>query len=89
MTTPSDATSAPVPDATLDLRRDVCPITYVRTKLKLESMAPGAVLEVWLSRDEAVRGVPRSAQEDGHQVLSLEPQVDGSWRLLLQNNRRI
>jgi tRNA 2-thiouridine synthesizing protein A len=89
VTTPSDPMSPPVPDATLDLRRDVCPITYVRTKLKLESMAPGAVLEVWLSRDEAVRGVPRSAQEDGHQVLSLEPQVDGSWRLLLQNNRRI
>ena len=89
MTTPSDAMSERVPDATLDLRRDVCPITYVRTKLKLESMAPGTVLEIWLSRDEAVRGVPRSAQEDGHQVLSLEPQVDGSWRLLLRNNRRI
>jgi TusA-related sulfurtransferase len=88
VSTPSDAMAGRVADATLDLRGDVCPITYVRTKLKLESMAPGAVLEIWLSRDEAVRGVPRSAQEDGHQVLSLEPQVDGSWRLLLRNNRR-
>ncbi len=76
------------PDATLDLRRDICPITYVRTKLKLESMAPGAVLEIFLSSDEAIQGVPRSAQEDGHRVLTLEPQVDGSWRLLLENNRR-
>lgn len=88
MTAKGEAISGRVPDATLDLRRDVCPITYVRTKLKLESMAPGAVLEIWLSRDEAVRGVPRSAQEDGHQVLALEPQIDGSWRLLLLNNRR-
>jgi TusA-related sulfurtransferase len=77
------------PDATLDLRREVCPMTYVRTKLKLESMADGTVLEVLLSADESVRGVPRSAQEDGHSVLRLERQVDGSWRLLLINKRRI
>ncbi len=76
--------SAVTPDATLDLRRDVCPITYVRTKIKLESMAQGAVLEILLSGDEAVRGVPRSAQEDGHRVLALELDVDGSWRLLLR-----
>jgi len=77
--------NAPFPDATLDLRREVCPMTYVRTKLKLESMAPGAVLEVFLSSDEAVQGVPRSAREDGHEILSLEPQVDQSWRLLVRN----
>jgi tRNA 2-thiouridine synthesizing protein A len=76
--------NAVTPDATLDLRREVCPITYVRTKLKLESMAQGAVLEIFLSRDEAAQGVPQSAQEDGHRVLALERQVDGSWRLLLQ-----
>jgi TusA-related sulfurtransferase len=79
---------SPTPDASLDLRRDVCPITYVRTKLRLESLAPGAVLEIFLSGDEAVQGVPRSAREDGHRILALEPQADGSWRLLLENNRR-
>jgi tRNA 2-thiouridine synthesizing protein A len=76
---------AAAPDATLDLRRELCPMTYVRTKLKLESMAPGAVLEVFVSSDEAVEGVPRSAREDGYEILSLEPQVDQSWRLLLRN----
>ena len=76
--------SAVSPEATLDLRHEVCPITYVRTKIKLESLAPGAVLEILLSGDEAVRGVPRSAEEDGHQVLALKRNVDGSWRLLLR-----
>lgn len=80
--------SGPSPVASLDLRRELCPMTYVRTKLKLESMAPGAVLEVFLSSDEAVHGVPRSAREDGYEVLSLEPQVDGSWRLLLRNDNQ-
>ncbi len=80
--------STPVPDETLDIRREVCPMTYVRTKLKLESMARGAVLEVFLSSDEAVQGVPRSAREDGYEVLELEPQVDGSWRLLLRNDNQ-
>jgi TusA-related sulfurtransferase len=80
--------NAPAPDASLDLRRELCPMTYVRTKLKLESMAPGAVLEVFVSGDEAVQGVPRSAREDGYEILSLEPQVDHSWRLLLRNGNQ-
>jgi tRNA 2-thiouridine synthesizing protein A len=63
-------------------------MTYVRTKIKLESMAHGAVLEVFLSSDEAVQGVPRSAREDGYEVLKLEPQLDGSWRLLLRNDNQ-
>ena len=37
-----------MPDAQLDLRRTPCPINFVRTKLHLEQMTPGALLEVWL-----------------------------------------
>ncbi len=72
------------PDDSVDITREVCPMTYVRTKLKLEALRPGAVLEVWLRGEEPLRNVPRSAREEGHQVLSLEEQGEGRWRLLLR-----
>jgi len=59
-------------------------MTYVRTKLALEALAPGDVLEVRLRGEEPRRNVPASAREEGHAVLSLTAQADGSDVLLLQ-----
>jgi TusA-related sulfurtransferase len=58
-------------------------MTYVRTKLKLETLAAGQVLEVWLCGEEPLRNVPRSAREEGHEVLALE-EAGERWRLLLR-----
>jgi TusA-related sulfurtransferase len=54
--------------ATLDIRDVTCPLTWVRTKLALEAMAPGEELLVLLSAGEAMENVPRSAREAGHEV---------------------
>jgi molybdopterin/thiamine biosynthesis adenylyltransferase/TusA-related sulfurtransferase len=70
--------------ATLDITREVCPMTYVRTKLQLEALSPGDVLEVLLAGEEPLKNVPRSARDEGHEVLSVNPQPGGSWRLLLR-----
>jgi len=72
------------PAATVDITREVCPMTYVRTKLGLESIQPGQVLEVLMQGEEPLRNVPRSAQEEGHEVLLLEAKPGGTWRLLLR-----
>ena len=72
------------PDAHLDIRREVCPMTFVRTKLALEQLPPGGVLEVLLRGDEPMRNVPGNARDEGHEVLSLEPVGDGSYRLWLR-----
>ncbi|HME90774.1 MAG TPA: sulfurtransferase TusA family protein [Myxococcaceae bacterium] len=79
----------PVPNASLDITREVCPMTYVRTKLKLESMADGEVLEVFLRGEDPVKSVPRSAVEEGHELLSLELAAAGTWRMLLRKKRRL
>ncbi len=71
------------PAAQLDITRDICPMTYVRVKLAMEKLERGAVLEVRLKGDEPTRNVPRSLKEDGHEVLSLEPLGDGTFRLLI------
>jgi len=61
-----------VPGRTLDITGLVCPMTWVRTKLELERMAPGEVLVVTCPEGEALENVPRSAAAAGHDV-----RVDG------------
>jgi TusA-related sulfurtransferase len=53
---------------TLDITELRCPMTWVRTKLELERMAPGEALEVRCPEGEALENVPRSAAEAGHEV---------------------
>ncbi len=71
---------------TVDITREVCPMTYVRTRLALEALNDGESLEVLLRGDEPLENVPRSVKDDGHRVLSLEPlpQGDGTWRLVIE-----
>ncbi len=58
----------------LDITSDVCPMTFVRTKLLLERMALGDVAEVRLNDGEPLVNVPRSARELGHVVELLGPE---------------
>jgi TusA-related sulfurtransferase len=59
--------------ATLDLTGVVCPLNWVRAKLKLEELDPGDELTLLLDPGEPIESVPRSAAEDGHDVT-----VDGT-----------
>ena len=70
--------------AVLDITRDVCPMTFVRTRLALDRLLPGSLLLVRLQGDEPRRNVPRTATELGHAVLSLTDEADGTAVLLLR-----
>lgn len=56
---------------TLDITKDHCPMTFVRTKLKLSQIAEGDILEVLLTEGEPLTNVPRTAVEQGYNVLSI------------------
>ena len=67
----------PVQDVTvLDLRGVMCPLNYVKTKLKLEMMDDGERLEVWLDAGDPIKNVPMSLRNDGHKVLGEDPLED-------------
>lgn len=60
------------PDAEMDLRGTPCPINFVRTKLRLEQMAPGSVLEVWLDPGEPIEQLPDSLRMEGYGIEQIE-----------------
>ena len=64
------------PHQTIDITAEVCPMTFVRTKLRLERMKPGEILSVRLKGEEPLRNVPRAAREEGHGILSIEDAGD-------------
>jgi tRNA 2-thiouridine synthesizing protein A len=68
----------------IDISSDICPMTFVRTRLALDRMAPGETLLVTLKGEEPLRNVPRSATEQGHEVLSVETDPSGISRLLIR-----
>jgi TusA-related sulfurtransferase len=74
----------PEPAQTLDITREVCPMTFVHTRLALDRLAPGEVLLVLLRGEEPRLNVPRTAVAQGHQVLAQEDGADGITRLLLR-----
>ncbi|MEK6526929.1 MAG: sulfurtransferase TusA family protein, partial [Nitrospirota bacterium] len=59
--------------AVFDLRGVMCPLNYVKTKLKLEMMDAGERLEVWLDAGDPIKNVPMSLRNDGHKILAEEP----------------
>lgn len=60
------------PDDQLDLRGTPCPINFVRTKLRLQQMSPGALLEVWLDAGEPIEQVPDSLVIEGYLIEKIE-----------------
>ncbi|MGB7084123.1 MAG: sulfurtransferase TusA family protein [Phormidesmis sp.] len=59
-------------DKQLDLRGTPCPLNFVRTKLTLEKMAPGSLLEVWLDPGEPIEQVPDSLRMDGYDIEAID-----------------
>jgi len=71
-------------DARLDLSGVACPMNFVKTKLQLEEMDAGQLLEVIIDDGEPIRNVPRSVQAEGHKILKNEKLPDGHFKLVIE-----
>ena len=69
---------------TLDITKEHCPMTFVKTKLKLAQIAEGDILEVLLTEGEPLDNVPRSATELGYKVLSTEKVEGTTYKVTIQ-----
>lgn len=70
-------------DHRINITNDICPMTFVKTKLKLETMSSGEVLEVTLREGEPLKNVPKSVNEEGHNILQLM-KCDQFYRLIIK-----
>ena len=65
-------------DDTVDITDVVCPVTFVKAKVALEELDDGQILAIKMNDGEPVQNVPRSVKEEGHQILKLEDNEDGT-----------
>ena len=67
----------------LNLKGVPCPLNFVKTKLKLEAMHAGKVLEVDLDDGEPIINVTASVKEEGHQIVKIE-KIGEYWKLFIK-----
>lgn len=71
-------------DDTVDITDVVCPLTFVKAKCAIEELEDGQILSVHLNDGEPVMNVPRSLKEEGHQILKLIDNEDGTYDLIVK-----
>lgn len=68
----------------IDITTDTCPMTFVRTRLQLDKLAVGEVLEVLYKGEEPRLNLARSLAEQGHVILDDEYCANGRGRLRIR-----
>ena len=71
-------------DDTVDITDKVCPLTFVKAKVALEELDEGQILSIKMNDGEPVQNVPRSIKEEGHQILKLVNNEDGTYNLIVK-----
>ena len=71
-------------DAAVDITDVVCPVTFVKTKVALDELDDGQVLSVRMNDGEPVQNVPRSIKDEGHRILKLTDNGDGTYCLIVR-----
>jgi TusA-related sulfurtransferase len=70
-------------DRELDLRGEVCPYTFVRSKLALEELESGQALRVLFDHAPAVSNVSRSMEGEGHSILDKGEIGEHLWHVIV------
>ena len=68
----------------VDITDKVCPLTFVKAKVALEELDDGEVIAIRMNDGEPVQNVPRSVKEEGHQILKLVDNEDGTYDLIVK-----
>jgi TusA-related sulfurtransferase len=82
------ADETPPFDETLNIRGEVCPYTFVRSKLKLEDMDEGQVLRVIVDYPPAIKNVPQSAANEGNEVLGIKQIEERAWEIYIRKREK-
>jgi TusA-related sulfurtransferase len=80
-------TLPPTPKQRLDLRTTKCPLNFVKTKLALEKLNIGDVLEIIiLSDSQSSLNIPQSIVQEGHTILHTDTHSGNVQHLFIQKS---
>ncbi len=68
----------------LDITKEHCPMTFVKTKIELSKLNEGDILEVLLTEGEPLENVPKSAKEQGYKVLNIQHIKDSIHKITIE-----
>ena len=71
-------------DDTVDITDKVCPLTFVKAKVAIDELDDGEVIAIRMNDGDPVQNVPRSIKEEGHQILKLVNNEDGTYNLIVK-----
>ncbi|MDO4344884.1 MAG: sulfurtransferase TusA family protein [Eubacteriales bacterium] len=71
-------------DEQVDITDKVCPMTFVKAKVCMDELEDGEVLAIRMNDGEPVQNVPRSMKEEGHKILKLIDNEDGTYTLYVR-----
>lgn len=71
-------------DRELNIKGEVCPYTFVRSKLALEEMMPNQILRVIVDHEPATDNVPKSMTNEGHEVLEVGKINATDWEIVVR-----
>ncbi len=71
-------------DEFVDVTDVVCPVTFVKAKVALDEIDEGQILRIHLNGGEPAGNVPRSLKEEGHEILKLADNGDGTFDLYVR-----
>ena len=68
----------------LDVTKEHCPMTFVKTKIALSKLSKGDYLEVLVIEGEPLDNIPKSSVEQGYIVVDIEHIIDDVHKIVLQ-----
>jgi TusA-related sulfurtransferase len=73
-------------DKFIDISNEVCPMSFVLTKLALEEMEDGQILELVCGSGDPVRNISIQLKDEGHQIISVKREGEKHFRLQIKKN---
>ena len=71
-------------DEEVDITDKVCPLTFVKVKVAIDELDEGQIIAIRMNDGEPVQNVPRSIKDEGHQILKLVDNEDGTYTLFVK-----
>jgi len=69
----------------LNVTKDHCPMTFVKTKIQLSKLNEGDILEVLVTEGEPLDNIPSSAVEQGFKIVDIyESETKGLYKIVIQ-----